>query len=113
MVVDAVAERTVLTQKVADLADRASDGHQLRCEPYLGLGLAPLDALDAIHEVGSQVVEAGAQVNPQLVEPVVGLVEALVRLVRLLADALEDLNGQVGRLGGVSPEVWRRRRASA
>jgi hypothetical protein len=80
VVVDAVAQDSVLTQKIAHLADRAAHGNELGGEPHLGLGLTTLDALDTVDQIGAE------------------LVEALVGLARFLADALQDLDGQVGRL---------------
>ena len=52
VVVDAIAQRVVLTQQIAHLADRARHGDQLGREANLGLGLTTFDALDAVdHEL--------------------------------------------------------------
>ena len=58
MVVDAAAQRAVLTKKIPHLADGAAHGHELRGEPHLGLGLATLDPLDAVDQVGAQPLDA-------------------------------------------------------
>jgi hypothetical protein len=86
VIVDAIAQGMILSQKVAHLADRTPDRHELRGEPHLGLR----DAAD--------------QVSRQVVESLVGTVEALVRLLGFLAYALQDLDRQVGRLHRRLPE---------
>jgi hypothetical protein len=70
VVVDAIAQRAVLAQQIPHLPDRPAHGDQLRRQAHLGLRLPTLDALDAVDQVGAQLVEARVR-----------LVDAFVRLL--------------------------------
>ncbi|HXN33300.1 MAG TPA: hypothetical protein VN894_15620 [Polyangiaceae bacterium] len=48
MVLDAAAQDAVFTQEVADFAHGTDDGNELRRKAHVGLGLTPLDTVEAL-----------------------------------------------------------------
>src|ERR1700690_889614 len=89
VVVDTALERAVLAQEVSHLAHGTDDGDELRRNAHFGLGLTALDTVEALVGLGEPRVDVRAQ-----------RLDADVRRARLVANAFEDLDGQVGRLHG-------------
>jgi hypothetical protein len=85
-----VAQRAVVAQQVTHLVHGAHHGNELRGETNVGFGLAALETIEALIRLPEVLVRlAGGDVES---------VETLVRGANLVADAREDLDGQVSRL---------------
>src|SRR5271163_4312712 len=88
-----MAEGALLAVSVAHLADHAGDGDELRGDSQLGLGLAPLDTVhspcDARESIEKLVAHAG-NLAAHACEP-------LMQPVQLVANALQNLDGDVRR----------------
>ena len=75
MIVDARSEREIIPEQIAQLAHGPGDAHDLGCQTDFGLRMRPFEAL-------------------------VRLTHFPARQACFVADVLEDLDGQVGRLHG-------------